>query len=145
MISLAGLLVLGGLTFGGVALAHNNGWGLGFGAKAKVGLRGWGNFWKAKERGTTTEIHLYQNGTVLVRGAEVTSVSGSDVNATTSWGDAEFNFELNTDSETRFFGDEDHNSLGEIDDEDMVSFYGEIENASSAEIEVNAKVIRNWE
>ena len=37
-----------------------------------------------KATGSTLEVHISDNGKVLVRGAKVTSVSGSTINATTS-------------------------------------------------------------
>jgi len=137
---LAGVLILGGLA-AGTALAHN-GLGVNLGAGLKLG---WGHWKEAHDRGSTSEVHLYDSGAVLVRGAEVTGKNSDEINARVKWSDATFNFTLNTDSDTRFVGNDDHNSFSEIDDGDIVSFYGKLDGATSSNIEVDAAVVRDWE
>ncbi len=65
------------------------------------------------------------DGKALVRGAKVTSVSGSAVNASVTWGSTVLTFTLNTDSATKYY-----NRLGkagafaDIASGDSISFAG---------------------
>jgi hypothetical protein len=67
------------------------------------------------------------NGKALVRGAKVTSVSGSTINATVTWGSSTLNWTVNTDSATKYY-----NRLGntgafaDIATGDSISFAGTI-------------------
>ena len=67
------------------------------------------------------------NGKALVRGAKVTSVSGSTINATVTWGTSTLNWTVNTDGATKYY-----NRLGntgvfaDIVAGDSISFAGTI-------------------
>src|SRR5438105_2503784 len=52
--------------------------------------------------GTTLEVHINDNGKVLVRGAKVTGVSGNTILASTAWGGAAINWTVTTDGSTEF-------------------------------------------
>src|SRR3989338_8942280 len=91
LVYLASFALLLSLTLGSAVFANNgNGRGL-----------GWGNFFKAHDKGSTVEVHFSDNGNVLVRGAEVVARSEESINARTSWDGLTFNFRVDIDSDTR--------------------------------------------
>src|SRR5258706_9486282 len=61
------------------------------------GDEGMRNAKEAHNLGSTLEVHFFDSGKVLVRGAKVTSVSGNTVNASTAWGSVNFNWAVNVD------------------------------------------------
>ncbi len=94
--------------------------------------------------GSTLEIHVSNNGNVLVRGAKVTGVSGTTVNASTMWGSATLNWTVNTDTNTQFirrFGGQ--SSVSEISVGDFISFKGMVVTTASA-FTVNAQILKDW-
>lgn len=94
--------------------------------------------------GSTLEVHISDNGKVLVRGAKVASVSGSNVMATTSWGASSISWTVNTSANTemvRRYGGK--LALSEISVGDFISFQGDLAQGSSGFV-VNAKVVKNW-
>jgi hypothetical protein len=101
---------------------------------------------EARNAGTTLEIHVTDNGKVLVRGAKVTGVSGSVVTATTAWGTAIASWTINTSSTTqlvrRYGGN--MSSLSEITVGDFVSFSGTIASGATSPFVVDAKVLKDW-
>ncbi len=67
------------------------------------------------------------NGKTLVRGAKVTSVSGSTINATVTWGSATLNWTVNTDAATKYYNRLGNTgSFADIAAGDSVSFAGTI-------------------
>lgn len=97
-----------------------------------------------KAVGSTLEVHINDNGKVLVRGAKVTSVSGTTINAVTSWGNSQITWAVNTGSATelnRRFGGK--LNLSEISVGDYLSFTGDIVTTTGG-FTVNAKVVKNW-
>lgn len=94
--------------------------------------------------GSTLEVHINDNGKVLVRGAKVSSVSASSIMATTSWGTASVpwtvNISSNTEMNRRFGG---KLQMSEISVGDFISFQGDLVQGSSGFV-VNAKVVKNW-
>ena len=89
------------------------------------------------------EIHITGNGHVLVRGAKVTAVNGSDIIATTAVGGTSLSWTVKTDSSTSFvhrFGGK--SGLSEISVGDYLSFTGTVD--PSATLTVKAKVVKDW-
>ncbi len=100
---------------------------------------------EAHSLGSTLEVHIGDDGKVLVRGAKVTSVSGTTVNATTTWGSVVMNWAITTDGNTEFvrrFGGA--SGVSEISVNDFVSFSGMILTTTASPITVQAKVLKNW-
>lgn len=94
--------------------------------------------------GTGVEINIGANGNALVRGAEVTAVSGTQVNAETSLGSSILNWIIKTDSDTDFSarkGGED--GMANIEVGDTISFRGTIDQAVAG-LTVNAKQVKDW-
>ncbi len=94
--------------------------------------------------GSTLEVHIFDDGSVLVRGAKVTSVSGSVIYATTAWGSASMPWTVNTDGATeinRRFGG--RSSVSEVSVGDYLSFRGNLV-MTSAGLTVQAKIIKDW-
>lgn len=97
-----------------------------------------------KSIGSTLEVHIYDNGKVLVRGAKVTAVSGATVTATTAWGSTSLSWTVNTDSSTEFvrnFGGK--SGVSEISAGNYISFNGDLVITASG-LTVNAKTLKNW-
>lgn len=94
--------------------------------------------------GTTLETHIYNDGTVLVRGAKVTAVSSSTISATQTWGSSVLNWTVNASGvrEVVMRGDENAN-ISQIKIGDYVSFKGMID-ATGAQFTVNATIIKDW-
>ncbi len=99
---------------------------------------------RAVSLGSTLEVHISDNGNVLVRGAKVTAVSGSTVTANTSWGATALTWTVNTDSNTQFvhrFGGQ--SALASVAVGDFVSFQGPLSSTNTG-LTVMAKVFKNW-
>lgn len=89
-------------------------------------------------------IDVGAKGDALIRGAEVTAVSDSEVKAETSWGNAVLNWVITTDSDTEYLGTNGHTvARNEISVGDTISFRGTIDQALSA-LTVKAKVVKDW-
>src|SRR3989344_5920428 len=132
LVYLASFALFVSLLFGSAAMADN-------------GLHlGWGNFWKAHDKGSTVEVHFADNGNVLVRGAEVTGASEDSVNARTSWDGLTFDFRVDIDSDTRIIRKSGDNGSRDNVAGEIVSFQGSPSGASSSLIVVDGKVIKNW-
>jgi len=94
--------------------------------------------------GTSVEINIGSNGGTLVRGAQVTSVSGNDVSAKTSLGASVMNWIVKTDSNTEFTANKNGGSgLANIAVGDIISFRGSLDQAVSG-LTVKAKVVKDW-
>jgi hypothetical protein len=97
-----------------------------------------------KAIGSTLEVHIYDNGAVLVRGAKVTAVSGNTISATTALGGTNLNWTVSTDSSTQFVGHSGGQAgVAAISVGDFVSFNGNLV-ASTAGLTVNAKTLKDW-
>ncbi len=102
------------------------------------------NLKKIHDVGTTLEVHINDNGTVLVRGAKVTAVSGNTLNANTAWGAASLSWTVNTDNGTKFVRKSNGaSSIGEVSVGDLVSFQGNLVTTGSGLV-VNAKTVKDW-
>lgn len=94
--------------------------------------------------GTTLEVHISNEGTALVRGAKVTSVGSSTINATQTWGSYSQSWVVKVGPGTEFtrrYGGA--SSLGEITVGDYVSFSGPLDSTQSVGM-VNAKVVKDF-
>lgn len=95
--------------------------------------------------GSTLEVHFLDNGKVLVRGAKVTGVNGTTVNAVTAWGSVVLNWAIMTDGNTeiiRRYGGK--SVISEISVGDFVSFQGSLDTTVSASYTVHATVLKDW-
>ncbi len=100
---------------------------------------------EAKLVGSTLEVHITNNGNVLVRGAKVTAVSGNTVTATTMWGSANITWAVNTDGNTKLLRKYGGASvLSEIAVGDFVSFQGSLITGTATPMTVLAKTLKNW-
>ena len=100
---------------------------------------------EAHKNGSTLEVHIYDDGKVLVRGAKVTSVSGTTVNAVTTWGSVNMAWAINTDSKTKMirrYGGQ--SMLSEISVGDFVSFKGNLVNTVASPVTVQAQILKDW-
>lgn len=119
-------LAVAGLVFAGVALAKPNG---------------------HREVGSTLEVHFFDDGKVLVRGARVIEVGSSTINARTSWNGFGLDWTVNTDSSTGFvrrFGGS--SSISEISKDDIISFKGSLVSttATASSPTVDADIVKDW-
>lgn len=97
-----------------------------------------------KAVGSTLEIHIFDNGKVLVRGAKVTAVSGNTVSATTAWSSTSIAWTVATDGSTEFVRRSSGQSgVSEITVGDYISFNGDLV-ATGSGFTVNASVLKNW-
>ena len=102
---------------------------------------------EAHATGSTLEVHINDNGTVLVRGAKVTSVSGTVVSATTAWASSSMNWQVTTDGSTRFmnhFGSENSNKISSVTVGDFISFTGSIATGTNGNFTVTGSIIKDW-
>jgi hypothetical protein len=89
-------------------------------------------------------ISIDAEGRTLVRGAEVTAVSGSEIRAETSWGDTVLSWIVKTDGDTDYVTPGDRSAdRDDIDEGDRVSFSGTLDDDESA-LTVMANVVKNW-
>ncbi|MDO8620245.1 MAG: hypothetical protein Q7R64_02760 [bacterium] len=94
--------------------------------------------------GSTLEVHISDNGIALVRGAKVTAVSGSIVTASTVWGATTLSWTVMSDTTTNLLRRSGGKSnLSEFSVGDFISFQGPL-NLNSANLTVNAKILKNW-
>ena len=94
--------------------------------------------------GLGVSVDVSAKGDALVRGAEVTAVSDTQVNAETSWGSAVLNWVVKTDSETDYVGKNEKDiARSEIKVGDTISFKGSIDQAISG-LTVKAKTVKDW-
>lgn len=94
--------------------------------------------------GSDVEVQIGANGSALVRGAKVTSVSDSTINANTSLGASVMNWLVKTDSDTDFSANKGGTSgLAQIAVGDTISFRGTIDQAVSG-LTVKAKTVKDW-
>ena len=98
----------------------------------------------AKSVGSKLEVSIADNGRVIVRGAEVTSVSGGTIRAETEWGATSLQWTVNTDAGTDFVTKSGSGSeLDDIAVGQYVSFSGMIDGSGTA-LTVDADTVKNW-
>ncbi|OGG60132.1 hypothetical protein A2765_01015 [Candidatus Kaiserbacteria bacterium RIFCSPHIGHO2_01_FULL_56_24] len=96
------------------------------------------------DTGNGVEVNIGANGNALVRGAKVTAVSGSQVNANTNYGSSILSWIVKTDGSTKFTTNKGSGSgLANIAVGDIVSFNGALDQ-TVAGLTVNAKVLKDW-
>jgi len=94
--------------------------------------------------GTGVEVSIGANGSALVRGAKVTSVSGPTIGANTNYGSSLLGWTVKTDSNTEFSANKGSaTGLAQIAVGDIISFRGSLDQAVSG-LTVNAKVVKDW-
>jgi hypothetical protein len=98
---------------------------------------------KSGKSGTGVEVAISTNGSTLVRGAKVTSVSGSTINAATNYGSSKLDWTVTTDSNTEFASNNGGTGLSGIAVGDTVSFRGTLDQAVSG-LTVKANVVKDW-
>src|SRR3989344_67787 len=99
---------------------------------------------EARATGSTLEIHIFDDGKVLVRGAKVASIASSSFTAVTAWGSPSLNWTAMTDANTHFVRKSGGaSSLSEISVGDFVSFNGSLDSASTGLV-VKATSVKNW-
>lgn len=94
--------------------------------------------------GSKLEVAISDNGRVIVRGAEVTDISGAVITARTEWGASALSWTIETDSETAFVQKGGSGSaLADVSVGDYVSFSGQLDEDESA-FTINADAVKNW-
>lgn len=94
--------------------------------------------------GSKLEVAINDEGRVVVRGAEVTDVSGDTIHARTEWGEAMLSWTVRTDADTDFVTKGGSGSaLDEVSVGDYVSFSGALRESESS-FTVDADAVRNW-
>ncbi len=98
----------------------------------------------ARAVGSTIELHINNNGKVLVRGIKVTGVSGNTVSGTIAWGSYSLPVSVNGASVTkvarRFGGTA---TVSEISAGDFISVEGSLDQTQSM-LTINATFIKDW-
>lgn len=96
------------------------------------------------DSGLGVSVDVGANGAALVRGAQVTAVSDTQVDAKTSWGSTVLNWVVKTDSETDYVGKNGKDmARGDIAVGDTISFRGSLDQAVSG-LTIKAKVVKDW-
>lgn len=94
--------------------------------------------------GSTLEMHINNDGSVLARGAKITSINGSTIGATQSWGTYNVNWTVNTASSTQLMRRYDGaSSLAEFAVGDYISFSGPL-NGATSQATVNATLVKDY-
>ena len=94
------------------------------------------------EKTPMLEMHIANNGLVLLRGARVISNSRGTIRVALAWGSGDFAWKVETDSGTEFLTTEGAKlSLGDIDIGDIVTVTGTLK-SSGAEPVLEANYIR---
>jgi hypothetical protein len=94
--------------------------------------------------GSPLEVHIFDSGKVLVRGAKVINVTGPMINATTTWGSYVTSWTVNTSSSSAIFNRPGgHFPITDIKVGDFISFTGKID-TSKTSLTVNAGAVKDW-
>lgn len=89
-------------------------------------------------------VDVGAEGATIVRGAEVTAVTDSEVKAETSWGETVLNWVVKTDADTDYIGTKGETTArSDIAVGDTVSFRGVLDQALSGLV-VKASSVKNW-
>lgn len=98
----------------------------------------------AKSVGSKLEVSIADSGRVIVRGAEVTSVSGGVIRAETEWGATALSWNIETDADTDFVSKQGSGSeFEDIAVGQYLSFSGMIDGSGTA-LTVDADTVKNW-
>jgi len=94
--------------------------------------------------GTGVEVNIGSQGGVLVRGAKVTGVSSTTVNANTSLGSSILSWVVKTDGDTDFTAVKGATAgIANVMVGDIISFRGNIDQSMSG-LNVKAQVVKDW-
>jgi hypothetical protein len=93
--------------------------------------------------GATLETHINPNGTVLVRGAKITSISGSSISATQTWGSYSVSWVVNTAHANLVLRYGGKATIADFAVGDYVSFEGSLDQSQSAAT-VNANTVKDF-
>jgi len=94
------------------------------------------------EKASMREMHISNNGLILLRGTRVISISGSVVRVGMAWDDASFTWTIKTDSRTDFFTSEgEKTTLTGIHVDDVVTLTGRLI-SGGAEPTIHAEFVR---
>jgi len=90
-----------------------------------------------------TEMHITDNGQVLVRGAKVTAVASTSYTATVTFSSVTQTFTVKTDGSTQFVNRNDRGgAAANVKAGDTINFSGKLDPTAST-LTVNAKVIKD--
>ncbi|RJQ36863.1 hypothetical protein C4552_03170 [Candidatus Parcubacteria bacterium] len=90
-------------------------------------------------------VSINNNGKILVRGAEVTSVASSTVTAASKWGSAQIVWTLQHDGGTEFVRyNGGRGGIGDIQVGHIISFSGNVVQNTASPFTVDPDVIRSW-
>lgn len=99
---------------------------------------------EAHNNGTTLEVHINDNGSVLVRGAKVTAISGSIISASTTFGTSSIAWTVDgsgVSKVTRRYGG--NGTVADIQVGDYLSFNGSL-TATASGFSVKATSLKDW-
>ena len=99
---------------------------------------------EAHNNGTTLEVHINDNGSVLVRGAKVTAISGSIISASTTFGTSSIAWTIDgsgISKVTRRYGG--NGTMADIQVGDYLSFNGALTTTASG-FSVKATSLKDW-
>lgn len=85
------------------------------------------------EAGPNLEVHIANNGFVLVRNATIASISGTVLTAEITWGSSTLTWAVRTDKRTEFVrSDGEIGDLSDLEEGDTVSITGELDPSVSS-------------
>lgn len=88
------------------------------------------------------EVHIANNGLMLLRGARVLSISGSTIHVGMSWGSSDFTWAVETNYNTTFLTSKgEKEALGNVGVGDTVTVTGQL-SGSGTEPTIDADVVR---
>jgi hypothetical protein len=97
-----------------------------------------------KSVGSSLEVHINDNGKVLVRGAEITAISGTTITAKNMFGSYAMIWTVRTDTDTKFVRKHGGASVvSELSVGDFMSFSGAFDTTATTPT-VNASLIKDW-
>ena len=99
---------------------------------------------EVRKLGSTLELHIFDDGKVLLRGAKVTAVNPTSVNASFSWGSYTLNGVITTDGSTNIIRrNGGQGTLAEFSVGDILSVQGILVPGQSQPT-ILARIIKNW-
>lgn len=95
------------------------------------------------KKGSPFEVHINNDGSVVVRGGKVAALSGTTITALTEWNGAMLNWNINTDANTKFIELKNGQSnISQVKVGDFISFTGNL--MAGPTFTVQAKSVKNW-
>lgn len=93
--------------------------------------------------GSTLEIHINDNGKVLVRGAKITAINGAMITAGNAWGSSTMTWNVDTTTAKMLRRYDGSSSVSEMKVGDYISFNGTLDTTVS-NFTVRATTIKDW-